>query len=352
MPKPSTHPLAKFAPFPYNHGMSSSSVIVSGVQASGTPSLGNYLGAFKPFTSYQESHKVYFFVADHHAITVRQDPKEFHHNTLAIAAWYLASGLDPARCTLFIQSHVPAHAELGWILNTYTQMGELERMTQFKDKSARHRDNINAGLFTYPALMAADILLYQPEGVPVGDDQTQHLELTRDVATRFNNIYGPTFTVPKALTPKAGARVKDLQDPTKKMSKSQPGPGTILLTESPAEAAKKVKRAVTDSLGVITYDPKGQPGLANLIDMLAACSARTPQQVAQEFEGQQYGALKNAVAEAVAFTMEPLQERYNRLMSDPAELQSILRQGAEKARVTAAATLTAVKERIGYVMPA
>lgn len=324
--------------------------LLSGVTPSGQPTLGNYIGAFKPFTSFQESHHVFFMVADHHAITVRQDPKELHENTLGIAAWYIASGLNPKLCTLFVQSHVPAHVELGWILNSFTQMGELERMTQYKDKSARSAANVNAGLFTYPVLMAADILLYDAAEVPVGEDQTQHLEITRDIAERFNNHYGQKLlAVPKLTLPRTGARVKDLQDPTKKMSKSQPGAGTILLKETPAEAAKKISRAVTDSLGVIKYDPAVQPGLANLIEILAATSGRTPQQVAQEFEGQQYGPLKKAVAEAVAFTLEPLQAEYNRLMSDKAELTSILRKGAEKANETASLTLKRVKDAVGYV---
>lgn len=324
--------------------------LLSGVTPSGQPTLGNYIGAFKPFTSFQESHHVFFMVADHHAITVRQNPKELHENTLGIAAWYIASGLNPNMCTLFVQSHVPAHVELGWILNSFTQMGELERMTQYKDKSARSAANVNAGLFTYPTLMAADILLYNAAEVPVGEDQTQHLEITRDIAERFNNHYkAKILTVPKLTLPRTGARVKDLQDPTKKMSKSQPGPGTILLAESPAEAAKKINRAVTDSLGHIHYDPKAQPGLANLLEILAALSNRTPQQVAGEFKGQQYGPLKKATAEAVAFTLEPLQAEYNRLMKDKAELTNILRKGAEAASEVANLTLKRVKDTVGYV---
>ncbi len=321
----------------------------SGIQSSGIPSLGNYIGAFKPFTAYPQTHKAYFCVVDHHAITVRQNPADLNENTYAIAAWFLASGLNPHACTLFIQSHVTQHTELGWILNTFTQMGELERMTQYKDKASRHSQNINAGLFTYPALMAADILLYNTQEVPVGDDQIQHIELCRDVATRFNNIYGDTFVLPKGVIPKAGARVKDLQDPTRKMSKSQPGPGTILLTESPAEAAKKIKRAQTDSLGEIRYDPANQPGIANLLEIMGGLTNRSPHTVAEEFAGQQYGSLKGAVAEAVAFTMEPLQAEYTRLMADKAELQRILARGAEDARSVAAQTLRKVKEKMGYV---
>lgn len=330
-------------------------VSFSGVQPSGIPSIGNILGAFKPFVTYQDTHHAYFCVVDHHAITVRQNPTELRENTLGIAAWYIAAGLNPNMCTMFIQSHVKAHAELGWILNTFAQMGELERMTQYKDKSARHAQNgssgINAGLFTYPVLMAGDILLYQTNDVPVGDDQIQHIELCRDVATRFNNAYSPVFTIPKGITPRAGARVKDLQDPTKKMSKSQPGPGTILMNESPAEAAKKIKRAQTDSLGTIHYDPATQPGIANLLEILGSLSGRTPQQVAGEFKGQQYGALKNAVAEAVVFAMEPLQARYTELMNDKAELLSILKNGALRAEEVANATLEKVMDQIGYVRP-
>lgn len=326
-------------------------VSFSGVQPSGIPSIGNVLGAFKPFVTYQETHHAYFCVVDHHAITVRQKPEDLRENTLAIAAWYIAAGLNPHMCTLFIQSHVKAHAELGWILNTFAQMGELERMTQYKDKSARNAQNINAGLFTYPVLMSADILLYNTNDVPVGDDQTQHIELCRDVATRFNNAYEPVFTIPKGIIPRAGARVKDLQEPVKKMSKSQPGPGTILMNETPAEAAKKIKRAQTDSLNNIHYDPVNQPGLANLLEILAALSHRTPQLVAGEFKGQQYGALKNAVAEAVAFEMETLQGRYNELMGDKAELFNILTKGANTAREVADETLEKVMQQVGYVRP-
>jgi tryptophanyl-tRNA synthetase len=333
----------------------SKKTVLSGVQPSGTPSIGNYLGAFKPFTSYQHSHNAFFCVVDQHAITVRQEPKTLRHNTLAVAAWYLASGLDPNQCTLFIQSHVPAHAQLGWVLNTVTQMGELERMTQFKDKSARHAQNINVGLFAYPTLMAADILLYNTDEVPVGEDQIQHLELTRDVAHRFNAAFGPNsqavFTMPKAVLPPAGARIRDLQNPERKMSKSEPGKGTILLTDTPAEAAKKIKSAVTDSLGVIKYDPKEQPGLANLIDILAVCTGRTPTQVENDFAGQQYGALKQATADAVADTLEPLQQAYNGYMDDKAELMRILHKGAERANQVANATLAKAYEAIGFVAP-
>jgi tryptophanyl-tRNA synthetase len=329
--------------------MGHKTIAFSGVQPSGTPSIGNYLGAFRPFTRFQDSHTTFFCVVDQHAITVRQEPKMLYENSLAVAAWYLASGLDPAKCTFFIQSHVPAHAQLGWALNTVTQMGELERMTQFKDKAARHAQNINVGLFDYPVLMAADILLYQTQVVPVGDDQVQHLELTRDVAQRFNGAFGETFTIPKAVLPPAGARIRDLQNPGKKMSKSEPGAGTILLTDSPAEAAKKIKRAVTDSLGVVAYDPQNQPGLANLIEILAACTNRTPQQVAAAFAGQQYGPFKQAVADAVAATLEPLQAEQARILADKSWLLAILKQGAARANEVAEATLARVYKNLGFV---
>lgn len=323
--------------------------LLSGVTPSGQPTLGNFIGAFKPFTGFLSSHNVFFMVADHHAISVRQDPKSLRENTLAIAAWYIASGLDPAKCALFIQSHVTAHVELSWILGTFTQIGELDRMTQFKEKGRSSRDSANAGLFTYPALMAADILLYQAAEVPVGEDQTQHLELTRDIATRFNNIYGPTFTVPKLTLPKAGARVKDLQDPTRKMSKSNPGPGTILLEEPVDAAAKKIKRAVTDSLATIAYNPKEQPGVANLLEIIASLTNTTPAAVAKSLQGQQYGALKNMAADTVVAALEPVQKHYAELMADKAELQSILKKGAAKASAVANKTLADVKQKVGYL---
>jgi tryptophanyl-tRNA synthetase len=322
----------------------------SGVQPSGdSPSLGNLIGAFKPFVAYPQTHNAVFCVVDHHAITVRQDAKRLADNTFGLASWYIAAGLDTSACTLFIQSHVSAHTELGWILNTFTQMGEMERMTQFKDKAKQHRDNVNVGLFDYPVLMAADILLYDTQEVPVGDDQIQHVELCRDVATRFNNLYGTTFVLPKAVVPKTGARIRDMQEPERKMSKSRPGPGTILLTEDPAAAAKKVKRAVTDSLGIIQYKPDEQPGLANLIDILASLTDRTPEAVVKAFEGQQYGALKTETADVVATTLETLQARWNGLMGDKAELTNILKTGADKARVRADATLRKVKDKVGIV---
>ncbi|PIZ30336.1 MAG: tryptophan--tRNA ligase [Alphaproteobacteria bacterium CG_4_10_14_0_8_um_filter_53_9] len=326
-------------------------IIFSGVQPSGTPSLGNYLGAFKQFPKFEEAHKVYLCVVDEHAITVRQKPEDLHHNTLAIAAWYLASGINPNVSTIFIQSHVPAHTQLGWMLSTLTYMGELERMTQYKDKSQKKAENLNAGLFTYPALMAADILLYDTHAVPVGEDQKQHLELARNLAIRFNNAFGDTFVVPEFMAPPAGARVRDLQNPEKKMSKSEPGPGTILLTDTPQEAAKKIKRAQTDNEARIVYDPENQAGISNLLEILAACTNRTPQQAVMEFEGQQYGALKAAVAESVVFALEDIQAKYKSYMDDKAELTRILREGSEKANTHAEKTLNRVKDKLGFVIP-
>ncbi|MDD9911844.1 MAG: tryptophan--tRNA ligase [Alphaproteobacteria bacterium] len=325
--------------------------IISGIQSSGQPSLGNLLGAFLQFIKYQETHETFCFVADHHAITVRQDPKKLHENSYAIAAWYIACGLDPAKCTIFLQSHVRAHAELGWILGTFTQMGELERMTQFKDKSQRHAQNINAGLFTYPALMAADILLYQVDEVPVGDDQRQHLELTRTVATRFNNVYGDTFKLPQGTFPKNVARVKDLQEPTKKMSKSSDSLGTVFLLDDLKTIEKKFKKAVTDNVGAVNLDEENQPGVANLLAIYAACAGVSLEDAAAQFEGSQYGPFKAAVAEAVCGTIDPIQKRYYELMDDKTELDRIFAQGAAKASAVADKTLQDVMDKVGYVRP-
>ncbi|MCP5405260.1 MAG: tryptophan--tRNA ligase [Pseudomonadaceae bacterium] len=329
--------------------------ILSGIKPSGQPTLGNYLGAYLPFSRFlaKRTHNVFMMVADHHAITVRQDPKELTENTYAIAAWYIASGLNPDDCTLFVQSHVPEHAQLGWILTTFTQMGELARMTQYKDKSKGENEAVGAGLFMYPSLMAADILLYDTTEVPVGDDQTQHVELCRDIATRMNNLYGPdTFVLPKAVKPVAAQRVRDLQNPLKKMSKSEAGEGGCIMLEDETSAiTKKIKRAVTDTLAEVAYDPANQPGLANLIEILAACSHRTPKEVVKEFKGSQYGPLKGAVAEAVVQTLEPVQAEYAKLMADKAELQNILAKGAKKAREKAAQTLGRVMTKVGYVLP-
>lgn len=325
-------------------------IALSGIQPTGQPTLGNLLGAFKPFTQFQHSHQVFFMVVDHHAITARQNPKDLAENSLNVAAWYLASGLDPKLCTLFIQSHVPQHVELGWILTTFTQMGELERMTQYKDKGRQNKDAANVGLFSYPVLMAADILLYQTQVVPVGDDQIQHVELCRDIALRFNNHYeAKVFTIPKAVKPVAAERVMDLQEPERKMSKSRPGKGTILLLDAPTEAAKKIKAAQTDSINHIAYNPTEQPGVANLLEILAACRGTTPQAEAESLAGQGYGTLKTTTADAVVTALEPLQAEYYRLLADKAELQRIFAAGAAHAQTVASQTLAHVKATMGYL---
>jgi tryptophanyl-tRNA synthetase len=327
--------------------------VLTGIQPSGVPTLGNFLGFFKPALGLQETHTAYYFVVDHHAITVRQEPAELRANTTAIAAWYLAAGLNPSKATLFVQSHVRAHVEMGWIMNAFTQMGELERMTQFKDKSKQHAANINVGLFAYPVLQAADIFLYNATEVPVGEDQRQHVELCRDIALRFNGIYGPTLTVPKHALPPYGARVRDLQDPTKKMSKSRPGLGCVLLTDGVEDVSKKMKRAVTDSdtgAAAIRYLPKEKPGVANLLEIIAACRGGTPEAVAKSMAGESYGALKQAAADAVNAVLQPLQAAQAAWVANP-ELPHVLVQGAQRAEAVANATLARVKDVMGYWKP-
>lgn len=330
--------------------------VLTGIQPTGVPTLGNLLGFFLPALGFQSTHTAYYFVVDHHAITVRQDPAELRANTREIAAWYLAAGLNPEKATLFVQSHVREHVELGWILNTFTQMGELERMTQYKDKSAQHagkETGINVGLFGYPVLQAADILLYNATEVPVGEDQRQHVELCRDIALRFNHSYGqPVLTVPKHSLPPHGARVRDLQDPTKKMSKSRPGLGCVLLTDDVAEVEKKFKRAVTDSDNgpdAIRYAPETKPGVANLLEIIAACRQTTPEAAAAALQGQQYGALKAEAAAAVNAVLQPLQAAKAAWLSDTAKLDAVLHQGAARATPVAAATLARVKDVMGYL---
>ena len=328
--------------------------VLSGIQPTGDLTLGNYLGALKRFVEYQETHDAFYCVVDLHAITVRQNPQELRDNTYNLVAAYIACGLNPKKATLFVQSHVREHSELAWLLSTFTQMGELERMTQFKDKSVQHKTNINAGLFTYPCLQAADILLYQPHGVPVGEDQKQHLELTRNIAERFNGAYDQdTFRVPEVWIPKIGARVKDLQNPLKKMSKSLPGKGCILLIDTPKQIEKKIKSAVTDDEACVRLDEKNQPGVANLLGIYAACKSISIEAAAKEFEGmEQYGPFKQAVADAVVSELEPIQARYQELLSDKAELDRILAEGAAKARTVAARTVLDAKKAIGFVLPA
>ena len=325
-------------------------IMLSGIKPSGDLTLGSYLGAIKNWAERAEQFDCYYFMADLHALTTRQNPADLRRRTLEQLAQYVACGLDPEKNTLFIQSHVPAHAELGWILNCYTMFGELSRMTQFKDKSKKNADNINGGLFTYPALMAADILLYQPDYVPVGDDQKQHVELTRDVAQRFNNLYGDVFTVPEPYIPKVGARVMDLLDPTSKMSKSDDvGNGRVCLMDKPEDIRRKFKRAVTDSETAVRYDPEHKPGVSNLLTIYSAASGKTIEQAEAEFDAQGYGAFKSAVGDSVVELFRPIREESEKLLSDKAYLESVYKAGAEKASYVANKTLRKVYKKVGLV---
>ena len=325
-------------------------VMLSGIQPSGDLHLGNYLGAIKNWGARAEAFDCYYFMADMHTITVRQTPADLRRRTLEQLAQYIACGLDPEKNVLFVQSHVHQHAELGWVLNCYTMFGELSRMTQFKDKSAKNADNINGGLFTYPALMAADILLYQPDFVPVGEDQKQHVELTRNVAQRFNHIYGDVFKVPEPYIPKAGARVMGLTVPENKMSKSIPE-GCVFLMEKPEDIQRKFKRAVTDSdtERCVRYDPEQKPGVSNLMQIYAACTGRTLDQIEAEFDGRGYGAFKPAVGEAVIELLRPIREEAARLLSDKAYLEQVCRAGAERASYVAEKTLRKVYKKVGFL---
>lgn len=324
-------------------------IIFSGIQPSGKITLGNYLGALKNWVAMQDDYDCIYCVVDEHAITVRQDPAALRRQTLELFAQLLACGLDPEKSTLFIQSHVPQHAELSWILNCYTMFGELSRMTQFKDKSERHKDNINAGLFTYPALMAADILLYGANLVPVGEDQKQHVEITRDVALRFNGIHGDVFTLPEAYIPKVGARVMSLTEPTKKMSKSSENENSyILVMDRPEDIMRKCKKAVTDSDSRVIRSAEKQ-GVTNLITIYAAATGKTPEAVEEEFAGKGYGAFKPAVGEAVIELLRPIRERTLELLKDKGALEALYRQGAEKAGKRAERMLAKVHRKIGFV---
>ncbi|MCD8192096.1 MAG: tryptophan--tRNA ligase [Oscillospiraceae bacterium] len=325
-------------------------VLLSGIQPSGDLHLGNYLGAIRNWARLADEFDCYFFMADMHTITVRQDPPTLRRHTLQQLAQYIACGLDPQRNTLFIQSHVHEHAELAWVLGCYTMFGELSRMTQFKDKSSKHSENINAGLFTYPALMAADILLYQPDYVPVGEDQKQHCELTRDIAQRFNNLYGEVFKVPEPYIPKVGARIMSLTDPASKMSKSDAA-GCVFLLDKPEDIMRKFKKAVTDSdtERCVRYDPQTKPGVANLMSIYASCTGKTFDEIEAEFEGKGYGVFKPAVGEAVAETLRPIREESERIMKDKAYLESVYRDGAERASRTARRTLNKVYKKVGFV---
>ncbi len=324
--------------------------MLSGIQPSGDLHLGNYLGAVKNWGARAEEFDCYYFMADLHTLTVRQDPKLLRRRSLEQLAQYIACGIDPEKNVLFLQSHVHEHAELGWILNCYTMFGELSRMTQFKDKCAKNADNINGGLFTYPSLMAADILLYQTDFVPVGEDQRQHCELTRDIAVRFNNIYGETFKVPEAYVPKAGARVMGLGNPTSKMSKSDPN-GCVFLMEKPEDIARKFKRAVTDSdtENCVHFDQINKPGVSNLMNIYSAVTGESFEEIEREFEGKGYGVFKPAVGDAVIEALRPIREEATRLLDDKAYLCGVYTEGAQKASAIARRTLRKVYRKIGLV---
>ena len=323
-------------------------VLFSGMQATGNLTLGNYLGAMKNWVTLSDEYECFYSVVDMHSITVRQDPSTLRQRARKLLMIYIAAGLDPDKNCLYYQSHVSGHAELAWILNCFTYMGELNRMTQFKDKASRHADNINAGLFTYPVLMAADILLYQADVVPVGVDQMQHLELTRDIAQRFNGIYGDVFTVPEAYVGKVGAKIMSLQDPSKKMSKSDENPNaSIYLMDDADTVIRKCKRAVTDSEAQILYREE-QPGIRNLIDIYSACTGNTPQQTGKECDRKGYGEFKLAVGEAVNSVLRPLQERYAQLEKDKAYIDRIIKENAQKADYVATKTLRKVQRKVGF----
>ena len=324
--------------------------ILSCIQPSGIPTLGNYLGALKNWKLLSDEFDSAFAVADLHAITVRQDPKKLRQQITEVFALLLAIGLDPEKSIIFIQSQVPAHAQLAWILNCYTQFGEMSRMTQFKDKSQSHADNVNVGLFSYPVLMAADILLYQADLVPVGADQKQHLEIARDIASRFNGIYGKTFTIPDPYIGKQGARVMSLQDPMKKMSKSDPNPKSFIsVFDEPNTIMKKIRSAVTDSEGGVYYG-EGKEGVNNLMGIYSCCTGLTMEQIEKDFAGKGYGDFKNAVGEAVVEELRPVRERFNMLMKDQAYLMEVASKGAETASRIADRTLHKAMKKCGFIV--
>ena len=327
-------------------------VLFSGMQATGSLTLGNYLGALKNWVNLSEEYECFYSVVDLHSITVRQDPSELRQRARKLLALYIAAGLDPKKNCIYYQSHVSGHAELAWILNCFTYMGELNRMTQFKDKSAKHKDNINGGLFTYPALMAADILLYQPDFVPVGDDQRQHVELTRNIVQRFNGVYGDVFKMPEPYIPKVGARIMSLTNPAAKMSKSENGDtGRVTLMDDPNVIMKQFKRAVTDSdtEKCVRYDPENKPGVANLMTIYSSVTGRTFPEIEAEFDGLGYGRFKPAVGEAVVEVLRPIREETGRLLADKAYLEGVYRAGAEKAEYIANKTLRKVYKKIGFI---
>lgn len=325
-------------------------VMLSGIQPSGDLHLGNYLGAIRNWGTRADEYDCYYFMADMHTITVRQNPADLRRRTLEQLAQYIACGLDPEKNTLFIQSHVHQHAELGWVLMCYTMFGELSRMTQFKDKSAKHKENINGGLFTYPSLMAADILLYQPDYIPVGEDQKQHCELTRDIAQRFNGIYGDVFKIPEPYIPENGARIMSLNAPDTKMSKSIPE-GCVFLMEKPEDIQRKFKRAITDSdtEHCVRYDAANKPGVANLMSIYSAVTGKSYEEIEREFDGMGYGKFKPAVGDAVVECLRPIREEAQRILKDKAYLESVYKSGAEKASYVANKTLRKVYKKVGFV---
>lgn len=328
--------------------MGDKKVLYSGMQATGTLTLGNYLGALKNWVNLSDEYECFYGVMDLHSLTLRQEPAAFRKNARSLYALYVAAGLDPEKNCVYFQSHVSAHAELGWILDCFTYMGELNRMTQFKDKSAKHADNINAGLYTYPVLMAADILLYQADVVPVGVDQKQHLEICRDIAGRFNSIYGDVFTIPEAYIGTAGAKIMSLQNPERKMSKSDDNANaTVFLLDDEDTVIRKFKRAVTDSETEIRYDAERKPGISNLIDIYGTVTAKSRAEVEKEFEGKGYGDFKLAVGETVAAELKPLQERYARLIEDKSYIDSRIKENDEKAQYFANKTLRKVQKKVG-----
>ena len=329
--------------------MSEKKIIFSGAQPSGKLTLGNYLGAIKNWTDLQEEYNCYYSVVDLHAITVPQEAKDLRANTMQLLAQYLACGLDPEKNTIFIQSHVSAHTELMWILSTMTYMGELSRMTQFKDKSQKNEANLNAGLFTYPVLMAADILLYQTDLVPVGEDQKQHLELARDLANRFNNRYSPTFKVPEPYIQKAGSRVMSLQEPTKKMSKSDENENAyILLIDDEDTIRRKIKRSVTDSVGIVQYSDE-QPGIKNLLNIYSKLSDKSIDEIVTMYEGKGYGDFKADVAEVIVEALRPIRERYEEILKNKEYLESVYAKGAQRAEAQARKTLRKVYKKVGLI---
>ena len=324
--------------------------ILSGIQPTGTPTLGNYIGAVRNWALLQSDYECLYMVADLHSLTVRQVPAELRRRTRELAALLLAVGIDPKNHVLFVQSHVPAHTQLSWVLACNTQFGELSRMTQFKDKSAKHPDNVNGGLFTYPVLMAADILIYNADLVPVGQDQTQHLEIARDIAGRFNGIYGDTFKLPDPYIPKVGARIMSLTTPTSKMSKSDKDQnGCVYMLEKPEDILRKFKKAMTDSDACVRFDPENKPGVSNLMQIYSVATGRDYAAIEAEFAGQGYGSFKTAVGESVVELLRPIREETERLLADKSYLESVYRAGAEKAAYVANRTLSKVYKKVGFL---